>query len=74
MRTPGVDISFLGRSSVDAAVVIHIAADHELPLSYADELRKVARDHMGDEGLTVKVVALRGLWRSDQDEGHSSEE
>ncbi|MDG1897341.1 MAG: DUF389 domain-containing protein [Fuerstiella sp.] len=64
-RTPGVDISFLGRSSVDAAVVIHIAADHELPLSYADELRKIAKDHMGDEGLTVKVVALRGLWRSD---------
>ncbi|MCP4512141.1 MAG: DUF389 domain-containing protein, partial [Fuerstiella sp.] len=73
-QDPGVDITFLGRSSVMDAVVVHIASDHDLPRSYADELRAIVREHMGDNELSVYVAALRGIWRSDQDEGIPAEE
>jgi hypothetical protein len=56
------------------AVVIHIATDHDLPRSYADELRAIVREQMEDEELSVFVIALRGDWRSDQDEGLSEKE
>ncbi len=55
-------------------VVVHIATDHDLPRSFADELRAIVREQMGDDELTVYVVALRGLWRSDHDEGVTMEE
>jgi uncharacterized hydrophobic protein (TIGR00271 family) len=73
-RDPGVDIASLVRSSVMEAVVIHIATDHDLPRSYADELRAIVREQMEDEELSVFVIALRGDWRSDQDEGLSEKE
>jgi len=53
---------------------VHIATDHDLPRSFADELRAIVREQMGDDELTVYVVALRGLWRSDHDEGVTMEE
>ena len=63
----GVEIMFLGRPRAAHAVMIHIASQGELPLSYADELRKIVREKMDDPELHVTVVAVRGLWRSDSD-------
>jgi hypothetical protein len=51
-------------------VVIHVASKHELPLSYADGLRKIVREEMRDPDISVSVVAVRGFWRSDADLTH----
>jgi hypothetical protein len=63
----GVEIMLLGRPRAQNSVMIHIASHDELPPSYADELRKIAREEMNDPDLAVSVVAVRGLWRSDTD-------
>ena len=47
--------------------MIHIASQDELSPSYANELRKIVRDQMDDPELSVIVVAVRGLWRSNSD-------
>lgn len=66
-QDPGVDITFMGRSSVSDGVVIHIGANHDLPRTYADELRAIVRSEMEDPEIPVYIVCLRGQWRSDQD-------
>lgn len=66
-QDPGVDITFLGRRSAEEAVVIHIGANHDLPRSYADELRAIVRKEMDDPEMPVYIVCLRGQWRSDSD-------
>ncbi|MGB5725704.1 MAG: hypothetical protein WBM52_00655 [Thiogranum sp.] len=48
-------------------MMIHVASRDELSLSYANELRKIVRGVMDDAELVVNVVAVRGLWRSDND-------
>lgn len=63
----GVELILLGRPRALNAVMIHIASPKELPLSYADELRKIVREKMDDPELDVTVVAVRGFWRSDSD-------
>ena len=47
--------------------MIHLASRRELSPSYADELREIVREEMNDPKLTVNVVAVRSLWRSDED-------
>jgi uncharacterized hydrophobic protein (TIGR00271 family) len=71
---PGLDITFLGRSSVTDAVVIHISANHELPRSYGIELRAIVRDTMGDPELPVYVACLRGQWLNNSDDPVLSDE
>jgi uncharacterized hydrophobic protein (TIGR00271 family) len=66
-RDEGVEIMLLGRPRGEPTVLIHIASRDELPPSYANELRKIVRDAMHDPELPVTVVAVRGLWRSDDD-------
>jgi uncharacterized hydrophobic protein (TIGR00271 family) len=61
----GVEIMLLARPRGQDRVMIHIASHDELPPSYANELRKIVRDEMNDPKLSVSVVAVRGLWRSD---------
>ena len=63
----GVDVMFIARPRAEHRVMIHVASRDELPLSYANELRKIVRDVMNDAELPVNVVAVRGLWRSDSD-------
>ena len=63
----GVDVMFIARPRAEHRVMIHVASRDELPLSYANELRKIVRDVMDDAELPVNVVAVRGLWRSDSD-------
>ena len=63
----GVELILLGRPRALNAVMIHVASPKELPLSYADELRKIVREKMDDPELNVTVVAVRGFWRSDSD-------
>ena len=63
----GVEIMLLARPRALPGVVIHVASDYELPQSYANELRKIVRDKMGDPELPVVVIAVRGWWRSDTD-------
>jgi uncharacterized hydrophobic protein (TIGR00271 family) len=63
----GVDVIFIARPREADLVMIHVASRDELPLSYANELRKIVRDKMNDPELNVSVVAVRGLWRSDSD-------
>jgi uncharacterized hydrophobic protein (TIGR00271 family) len=63
----GVELMFIARPRAERRVMIHIASRDELPLSYANELRKIVRDAMDDPELVVSVVAVRGLWRSDSD-------
>jgi uncharacterized membrane protein len=63
----GVEIMLIARPRAQRSVMIHIASQDELPASYANELRKIVRDEMGDPELSVSVVAVRGLWRSDYD-------
>jgi len=63
----GVELMFIARPRAEHRVMIHIATQVELPLSYADELRKIVRDAMNEPELLVNVVAVRGLWRSDGD-------
>ena len=63
----GVDAMFIARPRAERRVMIHVASRDELPLSYANELRKIVRDVMDDAELPVNVVAVRGLWRSDSD-------
>jgi uncharacterized hydrophobic protein (TIGR00271 family) len=63
----GVEIIMLGRPRATNSVMIHIASPKELPLSYADELRKIVREKMDDPELHVTVVAVRGFWRSGSD-------
>ena len=63
----GVDVMFIARPRAEHRVMIHVASRDELPLSYANELRKIVRDAMNDAELPVNVVAVRGLWRSDSD-------
>ena len=63
----GVDVIFIARPREEDLVMIHVASRDELPLSYANELREIVRDKMNDPELTVSVVAVRGLWRSDSD-------
>ncbi len=67
-QDPGVNITFMGRPSVSEAVVIHIGANHDLPRTYADELRDIVRNEMDAPEMPVYVVCLRGQWRSDQDD------
>jgi hypothetical protein len=62
-----VEIMFMARPRAEDSVMIHIASQEELPPSYANELRKIVRDEMDDPELSVSVVAVRGLWRSDSD-------
>jgi uncharacterized hydrophobic protein (TIGR00271 family) len=61
----GVDVTFIARPRAEHRVLIHVASQHELPLSYADELREIVREQMEDPNLPVTVVAVRGFWRSD---------
>jgi uncharacterized hydrophobic protein (TIGR00271 family) len=63
----GVELMFIARPRAEHRVMIHVASRDELPLSYANELRKIVRDAMDDPNLVVNVVAVRGLWRSDSD-------
>ena len=63
----GVEIMLLARPRARDSVMIHIASQKELPLSYADDLRKIVREKMDEPDLNVSVVAVRGLWRSDSD-------
>jgi uncharacterized hydrophobic protein (TIGR00271 family) len=63
----GVELMFIARPRAERRVMIHVASRDELPLSYANELRKIVRDAMYDAELPVNVVAVRGLWRSDSD-------
>jgi len=58
---------FLGRPRAEHRVLIHVSSRDELPLTYANELRKVVRDAMDDPGILVHVVAVRGYWRSESD-------
>jgi hypothetical protein len=58
---------FIARPRAEHRVMIHVASRDELPLSYANELRKIVRDAMDDPWLRVSVVAVRSLWRSDSD-------
>ena len=60
-------LTFIARPRAERRVMIHVASRDELPLSYANELRKIVRDVMDDAELVVNVVAVRGLWRSDND-------
>jgi uncharacterized hydrophobic protein (TIGR00271 family) len=68
----GVDVMFIARPRAEHRVMIHVASRDELPLSYANELRKIVRDAMYDAELPVNVVAVRGLWRSDSDSDSDS--
>ena len=43
---------------------IHIASDENLDPSYADELRTIVHESMGDPDLKVVVIAVKGWWRS----------
>ena len=63
----GVEVMYLARPRAEHRVLIHLASHDELPPSYANELRKIVRDKMGDPELPVTVVAVRGFWRSDSD-------
>ena len=63
----GVELMFMARPRAEHRVMIHIATQDELPRSYADELRAIVREQMDDPEVTVNVVAVRGLWRSDED-------
>jgi uncharacterized hydrophobic protein (TIGR00271 family) len=63
----GVELMFIARPRAEHRVMIHVASRDELPLSYANELRKIVRDAMDDPWLRVSVVAVRSLWRSDSD-------
>jgi uncharacterized hydrophobic protein (TIGR00271 family) len=63
----GVEIMLMARPRAIGGVMIHIASRDELPPSYANELRKIVREEMDDPELSVSVVAVRGLWRSDTD-------
>ena len=63
----GVEIVFLARPRAQNSVLIHIASQHELPDSYADELRRIVREEMDDPELNVSIVALRRWWHSDED-------
>ena len=65
-----VAIMLLARPRAENLVVIHVASKHELPLSYADGLRKIVREEMRDPDISVSVVAVRGFWRSDADLTH----
>ena len=60
-------LTFIARPRAERRVMIHVASRDELPLSYANELRKIVRDVMDDAELVVNVVAVRDLWRSDND-------
>ena len=63
----GVEIMLLGRPRAQDLVMIHIASREQLPPSYADELREIVREEMGNPELRVTVVAVHGMWRSDAD-------
>jgi uncharacterized hydrophobic protein (TIGR00271 family) len=67
-RDPGVEVLFMARPRAQPGVTIHIASKHGLPESYADELRKIVREEMGNPKLPVHVFAVRGWWRSDADQ------
>ena len=58
----GVDITFMARSSVMKGVIIHVAADRDLPAAYADDLRDIVRAEMHSDDIPVYVVCLRGQW------------
>ena len=64
-RDEDVEIMLMARPRGQNFVMIHIASQDELPPSYADDLRKIVREKMGNPELSVSVVAVRGLWRSD---------
>lgn len=63
-QDPGIEVTFMGRSSVTEAIVIHLASDHDIPESYADELRNIVRQEMDDRDISVIIVALDGQWVS----------
>ena len=64
-RDEGVDVFLLGRPRAEARIVIYIASRTAIPEAYADDLRKIVRDQIGDPEIPVTVYALRGFWRSD---------
>ena len=64
----GVDITFMGESSVRQGVIIHLAADKDVPKSFADDLEKIVRDKMRSDGIPVYVVCLNRQWMSRFDE------
>ena len=66
-KDEGVDITLLARPRAERRVIVHIASRDELSTSYATELRKIVREKMDDPYLPVTVIAVRGLWRSDND-------
>ena len=59
-----VHITFMGRSSVERSVLIHISATYRIEPSYADELRRIVRKEMHAPELKVQVVCLNGQWLS----------
>jgi hypothetical protein len=72
-QEPGVELTFMARSAVTEAIVIHIATDHQLSKSYANELRDVVRTTMDDPEMPVVIVAFDGQWRSDEEESESQD-
>jgi uncharacterized hydrophobic protein (TIGR00271 family) len=66
-RDPNVEIMSIARPRASNSVLIHLASSMELPSSYANDLRAIVRDVMDDPELPVTVIAVRGLWRSDED-------
>ena len=66
-RDNGVEVTFLARRRAAKGMLAHIASEHDLPESYATDIRKIVRDETGDPELPVTVIAFRGWWRSDTD-------
>jgi len=63
MQDEGVTIMLIARPRAwQRGVLIHIASVEELPRSYADELRTIVREKMGDPTLPVAVIVVRGWW------------
>ena len=60
----GVDVVFMGRSSVTDGVIIHLAADQQIPDSHGDEIRTIVQAVMDDDGVPVYVACFDGQWLS----------
>jgi hypothetical protein len=63
-QDPGVEITFMGKSAVTNAIVIHIACDHDIAPSYGDELRSLVRQVTKDPEIEVLIFAFDGKWFS----------
>jgi uncharacterized hydrophobic protein (TIGR00271 family) len=61
----GVEIMLLARPRAKNQVLIHLASTRELPVAYAEELRRVVHETTDESDIEVVVVAVRGMWRSD---------